>query len=107
MNILTIVAEMEQGLVSPINIVGYRNHIASCLYHLHIEYGQVKSQAALWLTANRDKFKSQAECERAWEAGTRGQRQIALKHEIEALGHIQESLATNWFLLNREAKNQM
>lgn len=95
---------MEQGNLTPDEVVEYRNFCAGWLYRLNEHYGKLTSESAKWLVANAEKHKSHAAAERAWEATDRGQLQTKLKYQIRGIEHIQEALHTNWFLLNREYK---
>lgn len=101
-----LIRRIEQGSLTPDDIVEYRNFCAVWLFRLNEEYGQLSSKAALWQTAHDEKYKSHAARERAWEASEDGQKQTTLKYEIRGIEHIQDALATNWFLLNREWKEK-
>lgn len=104
MNFKEIIDRMERGGLTPDEISAYRNHCAGWLFTLNTQYGELVALSALWITANRENYKSHAECERAWEAREEGQKQIKLKYQIKGIEHIQDALETNWFLLNRERK---
>lgn len=104
MTFKTITDRIEQGNLSPNEVSEYRNFCAVWLFRLNTEYGALVSESAQWQVAKGDEFKSQAACERAWEATEKGQRQTALKYQIRGVEHIQDALETNWFLLNRELK---
>lgn len=107
MTLPEIVTNLEKGLMPPEQVVEARNYVASLLYKHNIEYGKLSASCAQWIISEQEKFKSHAAVERAWEASEDGQKMVRAKYAIRALEHISESLATNWFLYNREAKNQM
>lgn len=104
MSLHTIVERIELGNLTPDEVDSYRNYLAVWLFRYFEEYGQVSSESALWLTANREKYKSQAEAERAWDAQDRGQRQILLKNLIKGLEHLQDVLTSQHFQLTRAMK---
>lgn len=104
MTLHTIVERIELGNLTPDEVDDFRNHIAVWLFRYYEEYGEVSSQGALWLTANRDKYKSQAEAERAWDATDRGQRQTLVKNLIKGVEHIQDVLTSQHFQLTRAMK---
>jgi hypothetical protein len=64
----------------------------------------MEAEQALWCAANRSEYKSQAECERAFDAQEEGQVLIKKKNLIKGLEHIQEVLTSQWFALTREQK---
>lgn len=99
-----IVDRLVEGNLGGDEIASYRSFCAAWLYRYYEELGQLSSTAALWLTGNREKYKSQAECERAWEATEQGQRQILVKNLIRGLEHVQETLTSLYFMAEKEAK---
>lgn len=101
-----VIRRIEEGNLTADEIVEHRNFCSVWLFRLNEEYGRLTSQAALWQTGNEENYKSQAACERAWEATDDGQRQTKLKYQIKGIEHIQDALETNWFLLSREWKER-
>lgn len=104
MTLHNIVQRIEQGNLAPNEVDEYRNYCAVWLFRYYEEYGELNAQAALWLTANRDKFKSQAEAERAWDAQDRGQRKLKLKGVIQGMEGLQDVLTSQHFQLTRAMK---
>lgn len=103
----TIVDRLEQGNLTPDEIASYRSYCAAWLYRFYEEVGSLSAEGALWLTANRnlkDRYKSQAECERAWEATESGQKLIKKKALIKGVEHVQEVLTSLWFQTNKELR---
>lgn len=105
MTIKSIVERMREGNMTPDEIADSRVFIGTWLYTFNVRYGKASALSAVWITANREKYKSHAECERAWEATEKGQEEIRLKYDIRALEAIQDALETAWFLAQREWKN--
>jgi len=101
-----VIRRIDQGNLTGDEIVEFRNFCAIWLFRFNEEYGQLAGKAALWQTGNEEAYKSQAACERAWEATEDGQKQIKLKYQIRAIEHIQDALETNWFLVTREWKEK-
>lgn len=99
-----ITNRLEEGNLTENEIVEFKNFCAVWLYRINEQYGQLCSNAALWQTAHREDYKSQAECERAWQATQDGQNQTKFKYQIRAIEYISETLSTNWFLKQREWK---
>lgn len=82
----------------------YRRYCATWLFTLNEQYGESLAQSALWLTTNRESYKSYAEAERAWEATSVGQSQIKTKYLIKGIEAITDALEGTWFLRQREWK---
>lgn len=104
MSLHTIIERIEQGDLAPHEVDMFRNYCAVWLFRYYEEYGTLCAESALWLTANRDQYKSQAEAERAWDAQERGQRQILVKNLVKGIEHIQEVLTSQHFQLTRASK---
>lgn len=104
MTLHDIVSRIEDGDLTPSEVDNYRNYCAVWLFRYYEEYGKVSSQAALWLTANRENYKSQAEAERAWDSTEQGQRQTLVKNLIKGVEHIQDVLTSQHFQLTRALK---
>jgi hypothetical protein len=104
MSLHNIVQRIETGNLSPDEVDSYRNYLAVWLFRYYEEYGQVSSQGALWQTANAEKYKSQAACEKGWDSTEWGQRQTLLKNLIKGLEHLQDVLTSQHFQLTRAAK---
>ncbi|RJQ33863.1 hypothetical protein C4568_03620 [Candidatus Parcubacteria bacterium] len=100
-----IINRVEQGGLSGDEIASYRNFCAVWLYRFYEEVGNLSAKAAVWMTANRENYKSQAECERAWDATEEGQTLTRKKNTIKGLEHIQEVLTSQHFMLTKELKN--
>lgn len=105
MNFKTIADSLETGNLHGDTIVAYRNFCAAWLARFNTEYGELVAKSALWQTAQREKYKSMAECERAWQATDDGQREISLKYQIKSIEHISDGLLTNHLHLQREMKD--
>lgn len=101
-----IADELKLGIDSPELVSRYMSFLAGWMYTLHSQYGKLKAEAAEWLTRNRDKYKSYAECERAWDATEDGKLLIKLKHRIQGIEHLQDALKSQHFLLNREWRDR-
>lgn len=104
-NIKEIIDRLELGQLGGAEIADYRNYCAAWLARFNREYGELVATGAGWITANRDNYKSHAECERAWQATPQGAREIELKYQIRALEHVSDALLTNHMLLQREYKD--
>jgi hypothetical protein len=107
MNLQEIVERMEKGLMPPEEVAEARNYCAALVYRYNSQYGQAEAQRATWVVSHQGGYNSLSAAERAWEATEDGQTQIALKYKIRGIDVINDALATNWFLHNREARNQM
>jgi len=99
-----IVDRVSEGNLGGDEIAHYRNFCASWLFRFNTEYGELVASGAMWQTANQEKHKSQASCERAWQATPEGQKEIRLKYKIRGIEHINDALLTNHMLLQRELK---
>ena len=104
MTFKSIIDRIEQGGLTGDEIASYRNFCAVWLYRFYEEVGNLGAKAAFWMTANRENYKSQAECERAWDATEEGQTLIKKKNTIKGLEHVQEVLTSQWFAINKEAR---
>lgn len=102
MTFTSIAEDLRNGIDSPELVQTYRNFCASWMYTLHNQYGQLKAEAAVWLTKHREEYKSYAECERAWDATEQGTKKIEIKHTLEGLHELQEALKSQHYLLMRE-----
>jgi hypothetical protein len=85
-------------------VASYRNYIAVMLARAYEQYAGCLSSGAEWKTEHRKEYGSQAECERAYEAGP-GKEEITLKWTIRAYESVQEVLTSLWFQLTREERN--
>lgn len=104
MTVREIAERMEEGSLTGHEVADARSIVSAHLFRLNEEYGRLSSLAALWMTAHRENYKSQAECERAWEATENGLTMIEKKYAIRGLEALSEGLATLWFLNQREYK---
>lgn len=102
MTLKDIIARLQQGNLTPDEIAEFRSFVAVWLYRYYEEKGTLSAKAALWMTAQRSEYKSQAECERAWDATEDGQKLILKSNVIKGLEHIQEVLTSAWFAVNKE-----
>jgi hypothetical protein len=99
-----IAERMASGSLTETEIDEYRRFCASWLFTLNEQYGTLLAEAAVWLTANREKYKSYAEAERAWEATEQGQKIINTKYRIRGVEALTSALEGSWFLRQREWK---
>lgn len=90
--------------LSEVEIDDYRRFCASWLFTLNETYGRLQAAAALWVTKDREKYGSQAETERAWEATKEGQQMIKTKYRIRAVEALSDALEHTYWLRNREWK---
>lgn len=100
-----IQSRLLEGNLHGEEIADYRNYIAVMLARLYAEYGDAKSYGAAWTTEHRNEYKSQAECERAYEATEEGKKETRLKYAIRAYESVQEVLTSAWFAITREEKH--
>lgn len=97
-----IVDRIEGGDLSGEEISSFRGFCSVWLFRYYEMRGKLKAEGALWMTGNKDKYSSQAACERAWEATESGQELIKVSHTINGLEKINEFLTSLYFQTNRE-----
>lgn len=100
-----IIRMVEAGGMTPRQISDSRNLIAAHLARMRYNYGRLVANRAKWVAEHKGNYKSLTESERVYDASDTGQREIHLKYEIAALDGLQDALATNWFLIQGEAKS--
>lgn len=104
MTLKTIQDRLLEGDMFGDEIASSRSYIAVMLARGYEAYARCLSLRAEWTTTNRDQYKSQAECERAYEATDAGKEETVIKYSLKAYEAIQEVLTSLWFQINREEK---
>lgn len=102
MNFTDIVDRIEQGNLSPSEITEYRGFCATWLFRYYEMRGKLKAERALWQTANRNSYKSMAECERAWDSIESGQELLKITETVNGLERVSEFLTSLYFQTNKE-----
>lgn len=101
MNFLTIQDRLLEGNLHGDEIAMYRSFLSVWLSRFYEQYGLCLSSRAEWTTEHRKEYGSQAECERAWEAGP-GREETTLKYKIKGYEVVGEVLTSLWFQVNKE-----
>lgn len=104
MNFTLIISRLEQGSLTGDEIAEFRSFCAAWLFRYYEQYGKCLSFGARWKTGTRERYKSMAECERAYEATDEGKKEIRLKCRIKGVEAVQEVLTSLWFQVNKEAR---
>jgi hypothetical protein len=105
MNFKSIQERLLEGNLYGDEVASYRNYIAVMLARAYEKYAGSLSFRAEWTTEHRAEYKSQAECERAWEATGPGKEETTLKWTIKAYEALSEVLTSLWFQLNKEERS--
>lgn len=88
-------------------VVKYKTYLTAWVARKRNEYGQYKKQRANFIVGEREKYKSYAECERAWEATEHGNKYLQLHEQIKAVELLIDDLKTTYFNYRSELKNEV
>lgn len=103
-NFPEIQRRLLEGNLHGDEVASYRNYIAVMLARAYEAYASALSFGAVWTTEHRSEYKSQAECERAYEATEAGRKETVIKWTIRAYEAVQEVLTSLHFSLSKEEK---
>lgn len=104
-NFPEIQSRLLEGNLYGDEIAAYRSYLAVMLARGYEKYAGSLSSRAEWTTEHRSEYKSQAECERAWEATDAGKEETITKWTIKAYEAVQEVLTSLWFQINKEERS--
>lgn len=102
-----IQSRLLEGNLHGDEVAAFRSYIAVMLARAYEVYASCLSFGATWTTEHRPEYKSQAECERAYEATEAGKKETTVKWTIRAYEAVQEVLTSLWFQLAKEEKNSV
>lgn len=97
-----IADRLREGNLTPDEVSLYRQKCAGELYFMYEQYGKCLSFGAEWMTAKREEYKSQAECERAYAASGPGKEETTLKYKIKGVEALESVLTSLYFQTNKE-----